>query len=64
MKPEHGLDKHVDRSGQVVPVTDMTELVRDHGLELTRREVLLNAGGEQQDRPEESDDGGLQHARR
>ena len=42
MKPEQGFHNHMDRRRQVVTPANMTELVRQHGLQLTRRQALHN----------------------
>jgi hypothetical protein len=51
VKPEDRFDSHVHRGREVVLPPDVAQLMNDDGLELGRREVLLDPLRHQQDGP-------------
>ena len=63
VKPEHGFREHVDGCGHVVAASDVTQLVRQHGCKLPRRQIVFDARRHQQYRTPETHDTGLHHTR-
>jgi hypothetical protein len=64
VEPARRLHHHVQREGEVVPALDVTQLVRDDGVDLVAREPLLSARGPKEHGAEEADDARLSRYRR
>jgi hypothetical protein len=60
MKPERGLDQHVDGRHEIVAAAHVADLVREHGVHLRVVETCAQLQRPQQDRMDDAEDAGLE----
>ncbi len=59
VKPEQGLDGHVERGGQIIAAARVALLMREDGLQLGRGEAGGDSIGQEQDGPEDAEYAGF-----
>ena len=63
MKPEHRLDRHVERGGEIVATPHVAEFVGHDRLHLLRREAIHYPVRQQQNRPDNTEHARLSECR-
>jgi hypothetical protein len=61
VKPEDGLDGHVNQCAQVIAPINVAQLVREYRLKLPPRQMLGNSYWEHQNGPQQTNYSGFNH---